>query len=309
MKKKKVVVLGANGMLGSMIMRVLSLDNSIFLIGTVRNNSETKLLAKKYPQAKISVLDLDHADIGVIQKAVSPADWAINCIGILKPYISEDDHFKIERAIRINSLYPHLLAKAAEKAGAKIIQIETDCVFSGKRGNYVESDPHDPLDVYGKTKSLGESYNKNVFHLRCSIIGPEPKAHVSLLDWFLTQKKNAEVNGFTNHYWNGITTLNFARIAWGIIRKDLKLARLQHVVPQNKLAKARMLEVAKIAFHREDIKIKPIKAEYFLNRTLSTDTPTVNLRLWHAAGYKTIPTIQEMIRELGEFNDQNTKNL
>lgn len=308
-KKHKVAILGAFGMLGSMTMRVLSQDESFSLIGTVREKAEAKLLAKKYPKAKIKVLDLDGAGVKEIKQAIVGADWVVNCIGILKPYISEDDPFKIERAIRINALYPHHLATAAEKIGAKIIQIETDCSFSGTRGDYVETDPHDPLDVYGKTKSLGETYHQNVYHLRCSIIGPEPKAHVSLLDWFLFQKKNAQVNGFTNHLWNGVTTLHFARAVRGIVKKNLKLPRVQHFIPADKLSKAKLLEHAKKAFHREDIKIKPIKAKIVLDRTLSTINKATNQKIWAAAGYKTVLTIGQMLKELGEFNDQNPISL
>lgn len=304
-KKHKVAILGAFGMLGSMIMRVLSQDDSFSVIGTVREKIEAKLLVKKYPQAKIKVLDLDGARISEIRQAISGADWVINCIGILKPYISEDDPFKIERAIRINALYPHLLATAAGKINAKIIQIETDCSFSGTRGDYTETDPHDPLDVYGKTKSLGETYNKNVYHLRCSIIGPEPKAHVSLLDWFLYQPKNAQVNGFTNHFWNGVTTLHFARAVVGIIKKNPKLPRTQHFIPADKLTKAKLLEKAKKVFHREDIKINPVKAKLVLDRTLSTVNKSINQKIWAAGGYKKVPTIGQMLEELGVFNDQN----
>ena len=93
-------------------------------------------------------------------------------------------------------MLPHQLARKAESSGAKVIQIATDCVYSGKKGEYVESDEFDPLDVYGKTKSLGEVTSPGVYHLRCSIIGPEPKEHKFLLDWFLGQPKNARVNGY-----------------------------------------------------------------------------------------------------------------
>ncbi|MCL5407139.1 MAG: SDR family oxidoreductase [Patescibacteria group bacterium] len=304
MKKHKVAVLGAHGMLGSMVMQVLSQDENFSLVGTVRKASEVRVLEKKYPKAKVKVLDLDKADIGVIKKAITGAEWVINCIGILKPYISEDDPFKIERAIRINALFPQMLAQAALKTKAKVIQIETDCVFSGIRGNYIESDAHDPLDVYGKTKSLGETYYPNVYHLRCSIIGPEPRAHVSLLDWFLGQPQNAQVNGFTNHQWNGVTIFQFARICQGIIKKNPKLPRLQHVIPKNKIDKAKLLEAAKIAFNRGDIKVKPVKAEVVVDRTLSTNNKETNLKIWQAAGYKTVPTVEEMIQELSE-NVQN----
>ena len=82
------------------------------------------------------------------------------------------------------------------------MQIATDCVYSGKKGSYNEDDLHDALDVYGKTKSLGEAQSPNLLNIRCSIIGPEQGKHVSLLEWFLTQEPGAKLQGFAHHHWN-----------------------------------------------------------------------------------------------------------
>ena len=151
---QKVLILGATGMLGSACMRVVTLDPKIDLIGTVRNGGEQLL-----------VFDAGIDSVANLLEANKP-NWIINCIGIIKPYINEKDSSSIRNAIKINSEFPILLSNAAEKIGAKVIQIATDCVYSGANGSYIESDLHDATDTYGKTKSLGEVPALNVMHLR-----------------------------------------------------------------------------------------------------------------------------------------------
>lgn len=207
----------------------------------------------------------------------------VNCIGLIKPYCTD-----VEAAIRVNALFPHTLPKGT-------IQIATDCVYSGKKGNYVETDPHDALDVYGKTKSLGEA--PHIKNLRCSIIGPEIKGKTSLLEWFLQQKT---ANGFTNHYWNGITTLAFSRICQGIIREGIELPNVQHVVPADKVTKARLLRIISNAYARE-IPVYDLDADEACDRTLSTLNPELNELIWKAAGYEKIPTIQELVEEMASL--------
>lgn len=298
---KKIAILGASGMLGSMVLDVLSHEEDLNLIASVKNTQEVKKLSKKYPKIKFITLDVDGATIEMLSKALRGASWAINCIGIIKPYIHDDNADEVARAVRINSLFPYNLALAAKKNKAQVIQIETDCVFSGKKGNYTEADEHDPLDAYGKTKSLGEVKLPNVYHLRDSIIGPELTSHKSLMDWFLYQEKNAKVNGFSNHKWNGVTTYHFAKICLGIIKNNLKLPNFQHVISADSPSKAKMLEYFAKYFDRGDVKITPVKAEKVINRTLKTNDSKMNQNIWKAAGYKTPPTVKEMIKELSEY--------
>lgn len=210
-------------------------------------------------------------------------DWIINCVGKIKPYCDD-----VPLAIKVNALFPHTLPP-------KTIQIATDCVYSGKKGKYVESDPHDALDVYGKTKSLGEA--SHIKNLRCSIIGPEIKNHISLLDWFLSQK---EANGFTNHLWNGITTYHFSKIVQGAIREGIELPTLQHIVPADKVTKAELLRIIAKAYKKK-IKITDIEADEAIDRTLDTHNKAMNRRLWRAAGYDKPPTIEQMVTELARL--------
>jgi dTDP-4-dehydrorhamnose reductase len=135
-------------------------------------------------------------------------------------------------------------------------------------------------------------------HLRCSIIGPETKAYASLLEWFLKQPRGAEVKGFTNHRWNGVTTLHYARFCRGIIKTQPKLAGVQHVVPTGTLSKAEMLGCFATAYGRRDLRIVPTATAIAIDRTLATENEAINAQLWREAGYETPPTIPQMIEEL-----------
>jgi dTDP-4-dehydrorhamnose reductase len=298
----KIVILGATGMLGSMTLDYLSRDSTYELIATARNQDLMHRLEHRIPSIKWHSLDAEKCSVEEIINTLGEARWAINTIGVIKPYIHDDNAAEVERAVNINALFPHLLAHATEQNGCRILQIATDCVFSGSRGHYTEKDNHDPLDVYGKTKSLGEVYSANVHHLRCSIIGPEPKGHVSLLDWFLGQPRNAGVSGYINHQWNGVTTLHFAKLCQGVIRNDVKLTHVQHVIPAGTIPKAELLLTFAREYQRDDINVESVAAATVINRTLSTIYEDTNRQLWETAGYARPPTIPEMVAELAKYD-------
>jgi dTDP-4-dehydrorhamnose reductase len=300
----KVVVFGGSGMLGSMLVDVLSRNPSLAVTATVRSAALAERCREKLPKVSWRIYELAAGNQAQLIDVIQGAAWIINAIGVIKSYIHNDDSAGIERAIRINALFPHELAQAAAQTGARILQIATDCVYSGLRGAYTENDAHDALDVYGKTKSLGESFLGNVHNLRCSIVGPEPKEYVSLLEWFRRQPHRAKVAGYTNHQWNGLTTLQFAKLCRGIIRSDMALPHVQHVVPAGPLSKADLLEIFAREFKRDDIEITPGPAKVSVDRTLATIRKTSNEQLWEAAGYARIPSVAEMVAELAAFDYQ-----
>lgn len=301
MPGQKVAILGCSGMLGSIVLDYFANKTKYQAIATLSNDKDLRSWQKKYADVEFRVFDAE-GDFAQVKGAIKDADWAINAIGIIKPYIHDDNAKEIERAVKVNALFPHLLGRAAQETGAKVVQIATDCVFSGEKGSYIETDQHDALDVYGKTKSIGEAYFDNVYHLRCSIIGPEIKAHLSLMDWFLGQPVGTDVNGFRNHYWNGVTTLSYARLCAGIIKDDIEINHLQHIVPSGRISKADMLNVFSLEFGRKDIKITPTDAPKIVDRTLETTNKELNASIWKATGYQKIPTVEEMIKELANYS-------
>lgn len=295
-----VAILGASGMLGSMVVDVLSRDRALDVTATVRTEQLAAAGRRRLPHITWRLFDADNWD-GSSAAPLVGQEWVINCIGITKQVIRDDDPADVARAIRINAMFPHRLG-ATIGSGGHVIQIATDCVFSGRSGGNTEADPHDPLDVYGKTKSLGETAQASVRHLRCSIIGPEPKDYRSLLEWFLRQPQGAHLRGFANHRWNGVTTLHFARVCHGVIKSDFNLPPLQHVVPTGVLTKAEMLRHFVQAYGRQDIQISNVETDETVDRSLGTLNPEANRALWRLAGYEDPPTLPGMIHELSQFN-------
>ncbi len=299
---KNVLILGASGMLGSMVADYLSRDHSLGVSGTVRSPALLTRFSRLYPDVTWRDFSYGPESRSLAFEALGRPEWIVNAIGVTKPLIKDDNSEQVENAVSVNCMLPHDLGRFAASCGCRVLQIATDCVYSGQGSFYRESSPHDALDVYGKTKSIGETWQANVHHLRCSIIGPEPKDFKFLVEWFRRQPSGAKVNGFQNHHWNGVTTLHFAKVCKGIIDNDIELGHSQHVVPNGTASKAQMLKDFATAYKRTDISINSVDAATIVDRTLSTDNPDRNTMLWNAAGYKIIPTVPQMIEELGSYN-------
>lgn len=301
MSKSKVLVLGGSGMLGSMVADVLSRDDELSVTATVRGSELADIMGGRVKTINWRVFEAgDEAETTEQLKQFGDVEWVFNAIGIIKPYAHDDKPDEVQNAIKVNAAFPHLLARCL--GNACILQIATDCVYSGEKGKYVETDKHDALDVYGKTKSLGEAVLSNMNHLRCSIIGPEPKSYVSLIEWFRHQPKGAKVFGYTNHLWNGVTTLHFGKICLGIIKNNLTPAGCQHVIPANCITKYELLCCFGRSLGREDIEITPSEAPAAIDRTLITENKEMNGKLWQAAGYVEPPTVEMMVEELSNFD-------
>lgn len=302
--RTRVLVLGGSGMLGAMVTDFLSRQPDLQVSATVRNDQMKKRCQTAFPTVTWKTLDADTQDLPKITEILRDQEWIINAIGVIKPYVHDDNAAEVERAICVNALFPHLLAKAVKETGSRVLQIATDCVFSGHKGNYVETDKHDGLDVYGKTKSLGEVISKQVISLRCSIVGPERKAHCSLLDWLLSQPKGAMVNGYVNHRWNGITTLHYAKVCHGIIAQNLAMPALQHLIPTADITKCDLLKSFAASYQRHDLIINPMEAAGVVDRTLATINDSANQDAWGAAGYSEPPSVQQMVGEMAAYSWQ-----
>jgi dTDP-4-dehydrorhamnose reductase len=286
-----VLILGASGMLGSAVLKEFS-NYQGELIATTRTG--TSLV----DDLNVRFLKFDAATDNLDSAFSMPIDYVINCIGIIKPYINDSDPKQTETAFEINGAFPNRLEAWATKRGAKVIQIATDCVFSGSKGKYFETDEHNAFDVYGKSKSKGEAKGASMMHLRVSIIGPEVDRSSSLLEWVRHQPNNAEISGFTDHFWNGITSIHFAKIARGIIEHDLYEAGVFHVLPKDSVTKSELVSLIAKYLGRSDIKVNPTATGANINRTLDTSFPNRNKAFWLGAGYDSPPTIEQMVSEV-----------
>jgi dTDP-4-dehydrorhamnose reductase len=264
-----VLVLGTSGMLGSMVFDYLSKNKTLNVYGTVRN--------KEFQKEKTIILDAERSE-QLEQKQITDLkiEYIINCIGITKPFCKDDDVAGVIRAIKVNSMFPWDLAKFAKKCNIKVLQIGTDCVYSGKTGKYIEGEAHDALDVYGKSKSLGEVFDGSTLIIRSSIIGPEIKGQNSfLLAWFLNQPIGGTIGGFEHHVWNGVTTLQFAQLCEKIILtnsfdKLVKISKVHHFVPNNIVNKFELMHIFDDVYQRKLVINKINKPNEKLDRSLGT---------------------------------------
>jgi len=207
-KRQKILILGANGMLGSAMFYKLSEDTNLDVFGTIRNSS-LKSFFKKRMRTKLAI-NADAQNFKSIEKIIRKIDpdIIINCIGVIK---QKNDVENLLKTIPINSLFPHQLHLIANEIGARLILISTDCVFDGTKGDYSEDDVETCKDLYGRSKLLGEIHDSsNIVTIRTSIIGHEFGQGNSLVNWFLSQ--NNEINGYTKAIFSGFPTNALAEI-------------------------------------------------------------------------------------------------
>jgi dTDP-4-dehydrorhamnose reductase len=251
-------------MLGHQVLRTLSAAPNLEVQGTLRvaGNGIPAFDAEKFIECP--------SEHGFIRNY----EFIVNCIGVIKPYCKDDDQLGSLRAIRVNGVFPRLLAEFLRSDDTRVIQIATDCVYSGKSGYYLEDAPHDAWDIYGKSKSLGEVVDEKFLHIRSSIIGREVSGRVSLLEWFLSQPARSEVTGFDHHLWNGVTTLQFAELCSAIIQNGTfdrlrRRSHCHHFIPNEVVTKYQLLEHFRAAF-RTDVRVRRVLGGEFVNRTLAS---------------------------------------
>ncbi len=220
----KVLVLGASGMLGNAVMRVLSESKEWQVCGTVRSSSAARFFAPGVAASLVADVNVEDQDVLVRVFADVRPDLVINCIGLIKQLAEGDDPL---RALPINAILPHRLSRLCKLAGSRLIQVSTDCVFSGSRGAYVEEDVPDSMDLYGKSKFLGEVREAHAVTLRTSIIGHELQSAHGLVEWFLAQKGSCK--GFRRAIFSGLPTVALAKIIRDVVIPRPELSGLYHV--------------------------------------------------------------------------------
>lgn len=275
----KILVLGASGMLGSMVFSYFIDKKSVELMGTVRNIS--KLRKFNYNLFQFDVNKDISEQLSELIKIFKP-DYVINCIGIINKYCKNNDLEGVKSAIKVNSLFPYELSLffLNHLPDTRIIHITTDCVFSGKKGNYIEYDNHDSEDYYGKTKSLGEVISKNVLNIRCSIIGPEIENKQGLFEWFFSNTDQSIVPGYAHHLWNGVTTLQFVKFCENIIDNSLfdKFVEYNiplHYCPNLSISKYDLINLFQKAFQTEYKIIRVYESGTAIDRTLDSSLLTL----------------------------------
>lgn len=259
----RILVLGASGMLGNAMIRMLSEKADWRVYGTVRSDSSKRLFPADIAGRLLSGIDVERHDSLLQAFIQTRPDIVINCVGLIKQLADAEDPLQ---AIPINALLPHRLAKLCELSGARLVHMSTDCVFAGDKGNYRESDPSDAKDLYGRSKFLGEVAYPHTVTLRTSIIGHELQSAHGLLDWFLSQQERC--TGFTHAIFSGLPTVVLAQIIRDAVIPRTDISGVYHVAAQP-ISKYNLLKLIADAYCKK-IEIVP-SGQLVIDRSLNAD--------------------------------------
>ncbi|MBY6036293.1 SDR family oxidoreductase [Fictibacillus nanhaiensis] len=268
-----ILVLGGKGMAGHMVTSYLKKNTPYHISHTSRDCDDTE-------GYYLDVMDLERVRELILSKK---PDVIINCAGILNDFAERHK----QQAILVNSFIPHFVASLLDSYGGKLIHISTDCVFTGDQGKYTETAVPDGVTIYARTKMLGEVTVGRHLTLRTSIVGPELKNGIGLLHWFMNQQGN--IKGFTNVYWNGITTLELAKAIAASIEQDI--TGLYQLTSPEIVSKYELLKRFQTVFQKDDVTIHPFQTQFCDKSLLNTRTDF----------QYTVPPNLEMITELRDW--------
>lgn len=281
-----ILILGASGMLGHKVWQVFAEQFDAYV--AVRRGFNYYARYELFDQARtidcVCVQDFDSIMRAIVM--VRP-HVVVNCIGIVKQATAAQDPLI---SISVNALFPHRLARLCQAAGIRLIHISTDCVFSGRKGNYLENDVADAEDLYGRTKLLGELHYDGSLTLRTSMIGRELETTHGLIEWFLGQEGKT-IKGYKRAIFSGFTTQALAEIIAKIVIEHQDLQGIWHVASEP-ISKFDLLSLVKKAYGM-NIQIEPDN-EVVCDRSLNAD------RFKRATGYIP-PSWSDMIEQM--YND------
>ncbi|CAM4332354.1 dTDP-4-dehydrorhamnose reductase family protein [Paenibacillus tarimensis] len=272
----RLLVIGGRGMAGHMLVRYFRRVTGVEVLFTVRD-----------PKGEAGEIFLEAADMGNVLHVVRDTrpQVIINAAGVLNEYAEK----KPIDAYLVNGLLPHWLRYAANEAGARLIHISSDCVFSGHGGGYTEEQRPDGVSVYAVTKAMGEVWDPQHLTIRTSIIGPEIRANgIGLLQWFLRQQ--GTIKGYERVMWNGVTTLELAKAVHYAITEP-EAGGLVHLTAPEPVSKLELLQLFQRVWKRNDISIEPDDA-IRLDRTLKSTR--------HDWNYS-VPDYRTMLEELAAW--------
>jgi dTDP-4-dehydrorhamnose reductase len=282
----KVLVLGASGMLGSAVIRVLSEAPDWLVYGTLRSETHKRFFQAPIVERLLVGVDVEQHDSLVQAFVQTRPDIVVNCIGLVKQLAEVNDPLRV---IPINTLLPHRLAKLCELAGARLIHISTDCVFSGEKGGYSESDVPDARDLYGRSKYLGEVAGHHALTLRTSIIGHELQSSRGLVEWFLSRKDRCE--GYARVIFSGVPAVVLAAIIRDVLIPRTDLSGTYHLAA-TPISKYELLKLIAEVYEKR-IEIVP-EDHPVIDRSLNAT------RLLEATGYSP-PQWEEMIAMMKKY--------
>jgi len=280
----RVLILGGDGMLGHRLLKHLQ-QNHETRVTLRRGLSAYARYVLFTPENSYPGVEARDTDRLLRVMADFRPEAVVNAVGITKQRGAAKEAIP---SLEVNALFPHRLALLCEATGARLVHMSTDCVFSGRRGNYTEEDIPDAEDLYGRTKFLGEVSEPGCVTLRTSIIGLELSHKRSLIEWFLAQK--GEIRGFTHANYTGLTTAEVARVIARVLVQHPDLSGVWQVASEP-IDKYDLLTRFSKILCRDDISIVPDDSVW-IDRSLSA------VAFEKTAGYHA-PGWNEMLEELG----------
>ena len=279
----KILILGGDGMLGHELLQNLSNSYNVYV--TLRGNEEDYKKIFQF-DSSYTYYSISVDKILSIQNIISniKPHVVINCIGVVKQSVVAENAIE---SIKINSLFPHQLLTICKQYKSRLIHISTDCVFSGNKGSYIETDIPDPIDIYGKSKLLGEVIDESSITLRTSIIGLELSRKQGLIEWFLAQR--GTIYGYKNAIFSGLTTSELSSVIKNVLSEYTDLYGLWHVSSMP-ISKLDLLNKLSIILKRGDVEIL-VDDQYKCDRSLNCS------KFISKTGYKT-PSWDEMLNNL-----------
>ena len=265
----KILVLGANGLLGNAVFRVLNESAALQVSGTVRRVESHAPFAPELRDRLVQVGDLETPDELVRLLEETAPEVIVNCLSLGKASMDQP-----MRAISVLALLPQRIGHLCERRGTRLVHISSDGVFSGSRGGYSEEDLPDAADLYGITKLLGEVHGGHAVSLRTSIIGPDPFGGSGLLEWFLAQRESCRC--YTRAIFSGFPTVELARIIRDVVLPNATLQGTYHVAAQP-ISKFDLLALVARRWEK--------RIEMIPDDSVALDRSLLAERFAHATGY------------------------
>lgn len=273
---KNIFVFGRNGMLGNYVYSYFKNDTEYTTVGITRKDVDL---------TNITEISLKYK---LISLGIKEDDVVINCAGV----IPQRNSAEALNFILVNSVFPHYLNNICKEIRVNFINISTDCTFTGKTGSYNEDHLHDATDIYGRTKSLGEPEGATT--IRTSIIGEEVSNFCSLIEW-VKSNKNKDILGYTNHLWNGIACLQFAKVCEYMIDNAIFWPGIKHITSPNSVSKYELLKLISKVYDL-NIKVTPHTTGISCDKTMVSIKENVGI---------IIPELKTQLIDQREFSKEN----
>ena len=267
-KAKKVYLFGANGMLGNYVNSYLSKQNVIYNLNVLKKYEVIPLTRKDYDLSQITKDSLEQF---LLQKEIQPNDVFINCAGIIPQALQKDNPDNKRLYYLVNTIFPNVLGNLCQQYKWKFIHITTDCVFSGKDGQYNEDSIHDETNDYGVSKSLGELCLGTI--IRTSIIGEQKEKSYSLLEW-VRSMSNETIKGYNNHYWNGVTCLELAKLISQMISEETYWKGVRHIYSPTSVSKYELLKMINVIYNLH-CEVVSFATEKKVDKTIISKYPSI----------------------------------